>query len=128
MREVARGAITITEPAQSDRYLWIPVDELFRRKINCCAPYSVSAPHCTNGRTVRRLIRMSGAVLKSDLELEAVGRADEITSWVEETTQAQVAIGSLQIHTDDGREKQAELAPLHLTLPRAAFDEVWAAT
>jgi hypothetical protein len=79
----------------------------------------------TNGRTVRRVIRLNGPILSSDLEVARVG--DEITLWVEEAPQTQVAIGSLQMIADKDHNGQRSLAPIDLTLPRAAFAEFWAA-
>jgi hypothetical protein len=76
----------------------------------------------TNGRTVRRLIRFNGPILSSDLE--AMKEGDQVTLWIEETPQTQVAIGSLQITTDEERKQQ--LAPENrLTLPRSAFTDFW---
>ena len=70
----------------------------------------------TNGRTVRRIIRFNGPILSSDLE--GMKDGDQVTLWIEETPQTQVAIGS--ITTD--KEHREQLAPeIQLTLPHAAF-------
>jgi hypothetical protein len=74
----------------------------------------------TDGRTVRRTIRFNGPILSSDLE--AMKEGDQVTLWIEETPQTQVAIGS--ITTDEQHREQ--LAPeIHLTLPHAAFTDFW---
>jgi hypothetical protein len=74
----------------------------------------------TNGRTVRRTIRFSGPILSSDLE--AMKEGDQVTLWIEETPQTQVAIGS--ITTDE--EHREQLTPeIQLTLPHAAFTDFW---
>ena len=74
----------------------------------------------TNGQTVRRIIRFNGPILSSDLGGMKV--RDQVTLWIEETPQTQVAIGS--ITTDD--EHTEQLAPeIQLTLPHAAFTNFW---
>ena len=74
----------------------------------------------TNGQTVRRIIRFNGPILSSDLE--GMKDGDQVTLWIEETPQTQVAIGS--ITTD--REHSERLAPeIQLTLPHAAFADFW---
>jgi hypothetical protein len=74
----------------------------------------------TNGRTVLRTIRFNGPILSSDLE--AMKEGDQITLWIEETPQTQVAIGSI---TAD-EEHREQLAPeIQLTLPHAAFTDFW---
>jgi hypothetical protein len=74
----------------------------------------------TNGRTVRRIIRFNGPILSSDLG--GMKEGDQVTLWIEETPQTQVAIGS--ITTDE--EQREQLAPeIQLTLPRAAFADFW---
>ena len=76
----------------------------------------------TNGRTVRRIIRLNGPILSSDLE--GMKDGEQVTLWIEETPQTEVAIGSLQITTDE--EHREQLAPeIQLTLPRAAFADFW---
>ena len=66
----------------------------------------------TDGRTVRRIIRFNGPILSSDLG--GMKEGDQVTLWIEETPQTQVAIGS--ITTDD--EHREQLAPeIQLTLP-----------
>ena len=77
----------------------------------------------TNGRTVRRIIRLNAPVLSSDLE--GVKDGDQATLWVEEAPQTQVAIGSLQTAADEEHNEQRSLAPIYLTLPRAAFADFW---
>jgi hypothetical protein len=52
----------------------------------------------TNGRTVRRIIRLNGPILSSDLE--GMKDGEQVTLWIEETPQTEVAIGSLQVTTD----------------------------
>jgi hypothetical protein len=59
----------------------------------------------TDGRTVRRTIRFNGPILSSDLE--AMKEGDQVTLWIEETPQTQLAIGS--ITTDE--EHREQLAP-----------------
>jgi hypothetical protein len=56
----------------------------------------------TNGRTVRRIIRFNGPILSSDLE--GMKDGDQVTLWIEETPQTQVAIGS--ITTDKEHREQ----------------------
>ena len=74
----------------------------------------------TNGRTVRRIISFNGPILSS--ELEGMKDGDQVTLWIEETPQTQVAIGS--ITTD--KEHREQLAPeIQLTLPHAAFTDFW---
>src|SRR6201987_1356043 len=47
---------------------------------------------------------------------------DQVTLWIEETPQTQVAIGS--ITTDE--QHRGQLAPeIHLTLPHATFTDFW---
>ena len=76
----------------------------------------------TNGRTVRRIIRFNGPILSSDLG--GMKEGDQVTLWIEETPQTQVAIGS--ITTDE--EHREQLAPeSQLTLPLAAFADFWSA-
>ena len=76
----------------------------------------------TNGRTVRRIIKLNGPILSSDLE--GMKDGEQVTLWIEETPQTEVAIGSLQITTDE--EHREQLAPeIQLTLPRAAFADFW---
>ena len=76
----------------------------------------------TNGRTVRRIIRLNGPILSSDLE--GMKDGEQVTLWIEETPQTEVAIGSLQITTDE--EHREQLAPeIQLTLPGAAFADFW---
>ena len=76
----------------------------------------------TNGRTVRRIIRLNGPILSSDLE--GMKDGEQVTLWIEETPQTEVAIGSLQVTTDE--EHIEQLAPeIQLTLPRAAFADFW---
>ena len=77
----------------------------------------------TNDRTVRHVVRFSGPVLSSDLE--GVKDGDQATLWVEEVPQTQVAIGSLQTAADEEHNEQRSLAPIYLTLPRAAFVDFW---
>jgi hypothetical protein len=69
------------------------------------------------------VIRFSGPVLSSDLE--GVKDGDQATLWVEEAPQTQVAIGSLQTAADEEHNEQRSLAPIYLTLPRAAFADFW---
>ena len=79
-----------------------------------CAPF--------NDRTVRRIIRLNGPILSSDLE--GMKDGEQVTLWIEETPQTEVAIGSLQVTTDE--EHIEQLAPeIQLTLPRAAFADFW---
>jgi hypothetical protein len=74
----------------------------------------------TNGRTVRRTVRINGPILSSDLG--GMKDGDQVTLWIEETPQTQVAIGS--ITTDS--EHSERLAPeIQLTLPHAAFTDFW---
>src|ERR1700751_340075 len=76
----------------------------------------------TNGRTVRRIIRFNGPILSSDLE--EMNEGDQVILWIEETPLTQVAIGSLQIATDE--EHREQLArEIQLTLPSAAFTDFW---
>ena len=73
----------------------------------------------TDGRTVRRIIRFNGPILSSDLG--GMKEGDQVTLWIEETPQTQVAIGSI---TPD--EEHRELArEIQLTLPHAAFTDFW---
>jgi hypothetical protein len=93
-----------------------------RREIHCCARRSTKALTDTDGRTVRHTIRFNGPILSSDLE--AMKEGDQVTLWIEETSQTQVAIGSLQIATDE--EQREQLArEIQLTLPSAAFTDFW---
>ena len=74
----------------------------------------------TDGRTVRHIIRFNGPILSSDLG--GMKEGDQVTLWIEETPQTQVAIGS--ITTDE--EHREQLAPeIQLTLPHAAFTDFW---
>src|SRR6516225_6502391 len=74
----------------------------------------------TNGRTVRRTIGLIGPILSSDLG--GMKEGGQVTLWIEETPQTQVAIGS--ITTDE--EHREQLAPeIQLTLPHAAFTDFW---
>jgi hypothetical protein len=74
----------------------------------------------TNGRTVRRTIRLIGPILSSDLAEMKEG--DQVTLWIEETPQTQLAIGSI---TAD-EEHREQLAPeIQLTLPQIAFTDFW---
>jgi hypothetical protein len=74
----------------------------------------------TNGRTVRRIVRINGPILSSDLG--GMKGGDQVTLWIEETPQTQAAIGSLT--TDE--EHREQLAPeIQLTLPHAAFTDFW---
>ena len=41
----------------------------------------------TNGRTVRRIIRLNGPILSSDLE--GMKDGEQVTLWIEETPQTQ---------------------------------------
>ena len=59
----------------------------------------------TDGRTVRRIIRFNGPILSSDLG--GMKEGDQVTLWIEETPQTQVAIGS--ITTDE--EHRDQLSP-----------------
>jgi hypothetical protein len=78
----------------------------------------------TNGRTVRRTIRLNGPIQSSDLEVMKGG--DQVVLWLdEETPQTQVAIGFITAD-EEHREK---LAPeIQLRLPQAAFADFWNAT
>jgi hypothetical protein len=74
----------------------------------------------TDGRTVRRTVRFSGPILSSDLQTMKEG--EEVTLWIEETSQTQEALGSI---TSD-EEHREQLAPeIQLTLPHAAFTAFW---
>ena len=76
----------------------------------------------TDGQTVRRTIRFNGPILSSDLE--GMKEGEQVTLWIEESSQTQVAIGSLQIATDE--EHREQLArEIQLTLPPAAFTDFW---
>src|SRR6516164_3000460 len=74
----------------------------------------------TDGRTVRRTIRFNGPILSSDLG--GMKEGDQVTLWIEETPQTQVAIGSITTDEEHGEQ----LAPeIQLTLPHAAFTDFW---
>ena len=75
----------------------------------------------TNGRTVRRTIRLNGPILSSDLEVMKGG--DQVVLWIdEEASQTQGAIGFITAD-EEHREKQ-----IQLRLPHAAFTDFWNAT
>ena len=74
----------------------------------------------TNGQTVRRIIRFNGPILSSDLE--AMKEGDQVTLWIEEAPQTQVAIGSL---TSDEEHREQLAREIQLTLPHAAFADFW---
>ena len=58
----------------------------------------------TNGRTVRRTIRLNGPILSSDLEVMKGG--DQVVLWIdEEASQTQAAIGFITAD-EEHREKQ----------------------
>src|SRR5215471_11657651 len=72
----------------------------------------------TNGRTVRRTIRLNGPILSSDLEVMKAG--DQVVLWIdEEAPQTQVAIGFITAD-EEHREKL-----IQLRLPDAAFTDFW---
>ena len=74
----------------------------------------------TNGQTVRRIIRFNGPILSSDLE--AMKEGDQVTLWIEEAPQTQVAIGSL---TTDEEHREQLAREIQLRLPHAAFTDFW---
>ena len=74
----------------------------------------------TDGRTVRRTIRFNGPILSSDLE--AMKEGDQVTLWIEETPQTQLAIGSI---TTDEEHREQLASEIQLTLPHAAFTDFW---
>jgi hypothetical protein len=74
----------------------------------------------TNGQTVRRIIRFNGPILSSDLE--AMKEGDQVTLWIEEAPQTQVAIGSL---TSDEEHREQLAREIQLRLPHAAFTDFW---
>ena len=74
----------------------------------------------TNGRTVRRTIRFNGPILSSDLG--GMKEGDQVTLWIEETPQTQVAIGSI---TTDEEHRERLASEIQLTLPHAAFTDFW---
>ena len=74
----------------------------------------------TDGRTVRRTVRFSGPILSSDLQTMKEG--DQVTLWIEEMPQTQVAIGSITTDEDHSEQLASEI---QLTLPHAAFTDFW---
>src|SRR6516162_3181238 len=74
----------------------------------------------TDGRTVRRTIRFNGPILSSDLG--GMKEGDQVTLWIEETPQTQVAIGSI---TTDEEHRDQLAREIQLTLPHAAFTDFW---